>query len=202
MANLAPADANRPPARHQHAVTCEQHLVLIVQAPGEKLQQAPLRKHLRDLAADAVGRQHEQPASLVVGQSDRAVSIGGDRAFVDSLKARLAFFEKAGDLVRLEAKGLALEARRQQHRSPHAQTKSEQQRHSEPGQLGEQLVEDGGFEEADRDHADHVALVKDGRFASRGDAQRAALNAHPRVAGQDRRRVLVNGLADHGRVRM
>ena len=202
MADLLASDPNGTAAGHEHAVTGEQHLVLVLQPSGEESEQPSLRHHLRHPATDAIDRQGEKPTCLIVRERDRVVAIGGNCALMDTLQARLPFFEQARNLVGLETEGLPLQARRKEQRSRHAQSQRKQQRHREARQLVDQLLAHGRLEEADRDHADHLAAIEDRRFASSRHAQRPALDPHPRVAGEHRSRVLVDGLADHGRVRV
>ena len=119
---------------------------------------------------------------------------------MDALQAGLSLLEESGDLVRLEPERLSLEPPCQQPRSDHADREGRQERRREAGQLAQQALRERRLEEADRNHADDLALVEDRRFPSGRDAQRAALHADPRLAGEDRAGIFVDGLADERRV--
>ena len=200
MADLVAADQDRPAARDQHPVAREQHLVLVLEPAREELQKPALGQHLTDTASHAVAGQREQAPRLFVRERDGAVAVGRDRAFVDALKACLPLLEEPRDLVRLEPKGLALQAPGQEPRGDHADRKRRQQRGRKTGQLAEPPLAERRFQESDGDHADHLALEEDRRFAPGRYAERAALHAHPRLAGEDDGRRLVDRLADERRV--
>src|SRR5438105_15255070 len=123
MADLVAADQDRPAARDQHPVAREQHLVLVLEPAREELQKPALGQHLTDTASYAVAGQREQAPRLFVRERDGAVAVGRDRAFVDALKACLPLLEEPRDLVRLEPKGLALQAPGQEPRGDHADRK-------------------------------------------------------------------------------
>src|SRR5690349_15074910 len=156
VTDLLPAHANRAAAGQQDPVTRQQHLILVLEPAGQEPQETSLRQHLRKLAPDAVGRQAEQAAALVVDERDDAAPVGCDRALVNALEARLPLLEESRDLERLEAERLPLEARREEHRADDAQTERKQNRKRKTWQLGQQLREDGRLEKAHRNHADHT----------------------------------------------
>ena len=200
VADLAPAHEDRPAARDQHAVSGEQDLVLILEPARQELEQPSWRQNLRHFASHAIGGQREQPSRLVVGQSDGAVAVGCDRAFVDALQAGLALFEKARDLVRLEPERLTFQTRREEPRGDEPDGQRWQQCGGEAGQLADQALAQRRLQKADRNHADYLALGEDRRLAAGGNAQRATLDPDPRLAGEDGARILVDGLADQSRI--
>src|SRR5260370_3766035 len=111
VADLVAPDADGSAAGDEHVVAGEQDLVFVLEPARQEFLQPPLRQYLRDLAADAIRRQAEQTARLVVRQRDRVVAVGGDRAFVYTPPARLSLLEESRDLVRLEAERLTLQPR-------------------------------------------------------------------------------------------
>ena len=121
---------------------------------------------------------------------------------MDALQAGLSLFQESGDLIRLQSERLALETRCEQHRSGDSEAKRQQDGRRKTRQVRQKLLANRVFEVPDRDQTDHVSLVEDRGFASRGHAKRSLLHPHPGVSGKDSRGVFVHRLSDHRRVWM
>ena len=92
MSDFLSSHADRATAGEQDAVAREQHLVLILKAARQKLEQTSRRQDLRDPVPDAIRRQAEQPSALLIGKGDGSVAVGRDRALMDALNTCLSFF--------------------------------------------------------------------------------------------------------------
>jgi len=193
---------DRAPAGDENPVAGQEDLVLVVQPAGQELHQPARRQHLGNLLADDHRGQAEQPPRLLIGEGDGAIAVGGDGAFVDPLKARLPLLEQAGDLIGLEPESLSLEPRGEQQRTARTEAQREQNDAGVTGKLRQQLLIQPALAESDRGHPDHRPAAQDRRLAAGGGAEGPRLDTGPGVAGEHDRRVLVDGLADQGRVRM
>ena len=145
----------------------------------------------------------KQAPGLVVHKRDTAISVGRHDPLADAVEHRLALLEQRGDVARLKAEGLALEASSEQERAGDPETESEgdipaDHRHP-PQKRRVHLV----LEKADRDDPDDLALrAEDRHLCPHRLAERALLDPDPRLPLERRRRVGRYPLADLLGVRM